>query len=48
MAINEGKGSKGRRVGVGNLKTLWRRGQKIKEEMILCNVIFTFFFPIKC
>jgi hypothetical protein len=42
--MNEGKGSKGRRVVVGDFFKSWRRGQKIKEDMILCNFLF---FPIK-
>jgi hypothetical protein len=33
-----------KRVGVGDFFKLWRRGQEIKEEMILCNIIFTHFF----
>jgi hypothetical protein len=32
---------------VGDLKKLWRRGQKIKEEMILCNFYFLKIFPSK-
>jgi hypothetical protein len=51
MAINEGKGNKGRRVGVGDKRKYRGGGKKIKEEMILCiklihKVILRFSLPL--
>jgi hypothetical protein len=51
MAINEGKGNKGRRVGVGDKRKYGAGGKKIKEEMILCikfirKVILRFSLPL--
>jgi hypothetical protein len=51
MAINEGKGNKGRRVGVGDKRKYGGGGTKIKEEMILCikvipKVILRFSLPL--
>ncbi len=36
MAINEGKGNKGRRVGVGDKRKYGGGSKNIKEKMILC------------